>query len=184
VPPPRERPVAARHVDAGIFEDERLFLGKLERARRRALRGVPAGIRDSAKVFVATDSAAMQALLLRLPGAVSRRTLFPPPGSGRHFCDYDELGATDGAGVIDTVADMFLLARCDALIRNPSQFSTYAVTMSQAQGRVQEIESFYAYRRRLRTVLARAGGSLGKRAVRRLAGSARPAALRSSGGER
>jgi hypothetical protein len=43
----------------------------------------------------------------------------------------------------------------------------------RSHGRVQEIESFYAYRRRLRTVLARAGGSLGKRALRRLGGGTR-----------
>jgi hypothetical protein len=135
----------AGRVNLGIFEDEKTFLRKMARSRRRALQGLPRDLRHRSKFFVATDSFAMRDLLMKLPDAVTRRTHFPPPGVGRIYCDYTGPDYTDRHAIVDAIADMFLLARCHALIRNGSVFNAYATTVTAYfGGNVQHIEKLYA----------------------------------------
>ncbi len=109
-----------------------------------------------AKIFFATDGVAMRNLLLRLPSAVTRRSIFPPAGSGRIYNDYERQGYTDTEAARDTVVDMLLLARCNALIRNGSVFNLYAqIVTDYFNGNVRNIESLYA-RYWLRTARIRA----------------------------
>jgi hypothetical protein len=134
----------AGRVDIDIFSKDRQFLRHVERARRLAVRGLPRAFRDSARIFFATDSYRMHALLSQLPNAVTRRTVFPPPGVGRVYCDYTDPGYTDRDAVVDAIVDMFLLARCQALIRNGSVFNEYAVTVTNHfSGNVRHIETLY-----------------------------------------
>jgi hypothetical protein len=82
-------------------------------------------VRDAAATFYATDSEAMSHVLSTLPGAVTRRRTYPPPDSGDLY-SFEGSPSRDRASVVDTLADMFLLARCDALIYNGSLFNQYA----------------------------------------------------------
>jgi hypothetical protein len=132
-------------VDTAIFSKDAVFLRKVERARRLAVRHLPRALRAEARIFFATDAYAMHRLLARLPNAVTRRTTFPPPGVGRVFCDYREAGYTDRDAIVDAIVDMFLLARCHALIRNGSVFNEYANTVTTCfNGNVRHIETLYA----------------------------------------
>lgn len=132
-------------VDIDIFSKDASFLRKVERARRLAVKGLPRGLRQEARIFFATDAYRMHHLLSRLPNAVTRRTVFPPPGVGRVFCDYNDPGYTDRHAVVDAIVDMFLLARCQALIRNGSVFNEYATTVTNCfNGNVRHIETLYA----------------------------------------
>jgi hypothetical protein len=112
-------------VDVSLFDDPRSFLRLLERACRDRLRGLPKPLRDDYVVFYATDSTAMSELLGELPKAVTRRRTFPPAGAGDTYA-FGETGYTDRDSIADTLADMFLLARCDALVYNSSVFNQYA----------------------------------------------------------
>jgi hypothetical protein len=132
------------HVNTGIFEDEVGFLAAISTACERATRNLEPGVKRDFKIFYATDSAEMAALLGRLPNAVTRRTVFPPAGAGRYFCDYDALGYSDRAAAADQIIDMWLLARCNALIRNRSRFNLYARVMTRKfNGNVQRFAKLY-----------------------------------------
>jgi hypothetical protein len=131
-------------VDIDIFSKDASFLRKVERARVLAVRSLPRAFRDKSRIFFATDSYRMHALLSKLPNAVTRRTTFPPPGVGRVYCDYNDPGYTDRDAIVDAIVDMFLLARCHALIRNGSVFNAYAVTVTtHFNGNVRHIETLY-----------------------------------------
>jgi hypothetical protein len=114
------------YVDTSVFDDEDGFVRSIELACEKATKRLTGARKRDYKIFVATDSAYVSGLVRRLPRAVTRREVFPPPGAGRYFCDYDALGYSDRAAAVDTVVDMFLLARCDALVKNNSRFSFYA----------------------------------------------------------
>ena len=132
-------------VNMRVFDDEERFLRVLGAACEQAALSFPQARRDGYKVFFTTDSSSMAALLSRLPGAITRRSVFPPPGIGRHFADYAALGYSDREAAADVLIDMLLLARCQALIRNKSLFSRYAVTMTDGfGGNVYELESLFA----------------------------------------
>jgi hypothetical protein len=118
----------ADRVNIGIFENRRRFLRILERACRARASGLPKPLRSEFKVFYATDSEWMSELLGSLPGAVTRRRIFPPPGSGDGL--FDRPGHADREAVADTLCDMFLLARCDGLVYNTSLFNQYARVMT------------------------------------------------------
>jgi hypothetical protein len=131
-------------VKTELFHNERRFIRTLMRARRAALGRLPDHLRENAITFVATDAAFMREMLLRLPNSVTRRSVFPPPGAGRGFADYDVPGYTDRDAFADIVVDHFLLARCNAMIRNPSMFSTYAlVTTNFFNGNLRNVETMY-----------------------------------------
>jgi hypothetical protein len=132
-------------VDTNIFSKERQFLNKVERAYQLALRGLPRYLRPSGRMFFATDSLAMHDLLAKLPNTVTRRTVFPPPGVGRYFSGYTDPGYTDRDSIVDSLTDMFLLARCQALIRNGTAFNLYANTVTNCfNGNSRHLESMYA----------------------------------------
>lgn len=116
--------------------------GCAARTRRlpRALRGAP-------RIFVATDSSSMSRLLARLPDATTRRTHFPPPGSGDLHAFPDAAGA-DRRSVVDTLADMILLARCDSLVYNTSVFNQYARVLTGCYGgNMVHLETLFLRRR-------------------------------------
>jgi hypothetical protein len=139
----------AGRVDVSLFEDGRRFLQLLERACCARLASFPKSLRDDFQIFYATDSGEMSALLSRLPNAITRRTLFPPPYTGDLYA-FDDDDYTDRDAVADTVADMFLLARCDALVYNTSLFNQYArITTGYFSGNHVHFESLYL-RKRLR----------------------------------
>ena len=117
-------PYAGR-VDIGLLQDETRLVRALERAVRRLVRNLPRPVRAATATFYATDSEPMSHVLSTLPGAVTRRQTYPPPDTGDLY-SFDRSPGDDRASVVDTLADMFLLARCDALIYNNSLFNQYA----------------------------------------------------------
>jgi hypothetical protein len=134
----------AGRVDIDIFSRDAQFLRKVEWARSLAVRGLPRELRGNARIFFATDAYRMYHLLKRLPNSVTRRTSFPPPGVGRVYCDYNDPGYTDRDAIVDAIADMFLLARCQALVRNGSVFNAYAATVTTGfSGNMRHIETLY-----------------------------------------
>jgi Nodulation protein Z (NodZ) len=144
-----------RRVDVSVFDDRARFLRVLERACRSRLRAVPRSLRNDFQVFYATDSAEMSGLLARLPNAVTKRELFPPGGTGDTFRD-DHAEDTNRRSVEATLADMFLLARCDALVFNNSMFNQYArVVTGFYGGNMVHFESLFL-RGRIRHLVARA----------------------------
>jgi hypothetical protein len=146
-------------VDVGLFQDRERFLRALTRACRSRLRGLPRSLRDSFHVFYATDSSEMAELLARLPHAVTRRDLFPPAGAGDTF-RLDDEEDTNRRSVEATLADMFLLARCDALVYNSSMFNQYArVVTGFYGGNMVHLETLF-FRGRARHLAARARSAL------------------------
>jgi hypothetical protein len=130
-------------VDVSIFRNETRLLRVLERACRKRARGLPGDVSGRLRIFYATDSAPMSQLLSRLPGATTRRSLFPPPGTGDTFCFPADDGQ-DRRAVRDTIADMFLLARCDALVYNQSAFNQYArVLTANFSGNLVHVERLF-----------------------------------------
>jgi len=131
-------------VKTELFHNAPRFLRAVTRARDAALGRLPDYLRESAVTFIATDAAFMREMLLTLPNAVTRRSIFPPPGAGRGFADYDVPGYTDRDAFADIVVDHFLLARCNAMIRNPSMFSSYALaTTNFFNGNLRNVETMY-----------------------------------------
>jgi hypothetical protein len=136
----------ASRVDISLFDDSARFLRLLERACLERLRRLPRALRKDFRIFYATDSAVMSDLLSQLPNAVTRRTMFPPPDAGDMYPFED-----DHAGIEDTLADMFLLARCDALVYNTSLFNQYArVVTGQFGGNLVHFESLLLRKRAAR----------------------------------
>ena len=154
-------------VQVGIFEDHDRFLGTIARACDRAARRLPEPLRRGYKIFFATDSSEMSELLGRLPRAVTRRSVFPPPGIGHHFRDYDRLGYSDHDAAADMIIDMLLLGRCDALVKNQTNFSSYAlVSTHHFSGNVQDLEALYP------TIRMQAKARLARTRMRQAAGRA------------
>jgi hypothetical protein len=144
----------ASRVDISIFGDRRRFLRRVERACRRCAARLPKPLQDSFVVFYATDSAEMSESLAALPHSVTRRRVFPPPGAGDLY-RFEGRDYTDRDSIEDTLADMFLLARCDALVYNSSLFNQYARVVNGCfSGNQIHLESLFA-RARARRLLAR-----------------------------
>lgn len=132
-------------VNTDIFSSEQQFLRRVRLAYRLAISGLPKYLRKSAKIFFAADSQMMHDLLSQLPNTVTRRKVFPPPGVGRYFSDYKDPGYTDRDAIVDALCDMFLLARCQAMIRNDTAFNYYArISTSQFNGNCRDFETLYA----------------------------------------
>ena len=156
----------AARVDVSVFENRERFLRVLERTCRRCARRLPRPLRDDFRVFYATDSEPMSQLLAGLPNAVTRRRVFPPPGAGDLYAFADDPYG-DRAAVEDTLADMFLLARCDALVYNSSLFNQYArVVTGWFSGNHIHFETQFARGR------ARQLGGIARRRLRPFRGSA------------
>jgi hypothetical protein len=117
-------PYEAR-LDMSVFDDLDRFRATIERACRQRARALPPSLREALAVFYATDSGLVASALAQLPRAASRRLHYPPPGSGDEH-KFDRAGYSDRDGVTDSVIDMFLLARCDALVYNNTMFNEYA----------------------------------------------------------
>jgi Nodulation protein Z (NodZ) len=159
----RKGTTAYGRVKVELFDHERRFLRMVSLGRSLAIRRLPPYMRERALTFIATDDANMRELLMQLPNAVTRRTVFPPPGAGRSFADYDVPGYTDRDAFADIVCDHFLLARCHAIVRNPSMFSTYAlVTTTFYNGNIRNVETLYP--KHLSAALARRARAAGQRA--------------------
>lgn len=154
----------AARVDISVFENESRFIARLGQACCDRFRRLPDARGADAAIFYATDSAAMSGLLARLPDAVTRRTVFPPPGTGDTY-RFEGSDHSDRDAVVDTLADMFLLARCDALVYNNSLFNQYArVVTGNFGGNLVQFETLF-FSGRLRAARARA-----RRATRWLIG--------------
>jgi nodulation protein Z len=150
-----------QRVDVSLFENERRFVAKLERACRDRIARLPRTMRDDVAVFYATDSAVMSALLAQLPHAVTRRTVFPPSGAGDTY-NFSGERHSDRDAIVDTLADMFLLARCDALVYNNSLFNQYArVVTGNFGGNLVQFESLFLSGK-LRSLKAKATGAAGR----------------------
>lgn len=147
-------------VDVSVFDDRERFLRTLERACRRCAARLPRPLRRDAVVFYASDSAEMSELLTSLPNAVTRRRVFPPPGTGDLYT-FEGDDYTDRDSIRDTLVDMFLLARCDALVYNSSLFNQYArVLTGWFSGNQVHFESLFL-RNRARYALAAVRRRLG-----------------------
>lgn len=145
----------ANRVATSVFENRERFLRVIERAVRARLQRLPRSLRDDFVVFYATDSAWMSELLGRLPNAATRRRRFPPPAAGDTYA-FTDPDYSDRDGVLDTLADMFLLARCDALVFNTSLFNQYArVVTDNFGGNLVHFEGLFL-RRRAQLALGRA----------------------------
>jgi hypothetical protein len=115
----------AGRVNTSVLQDEARLVRALARAVRRLVRRLPRSVRAATATFYATDSEPMSRVLSTLPGAVTRRQTYPPPDTGDLY-SFEGAPGVDRASVVDTIADMFLLARCNALIYNNSLFNQYA----------------------------------------------------------
>jgi hypothetical protein len=134
-------------VDISLFEDEERFLRTVKRACAARTRSLPRPLRSTARIFYATDSEAMSGLLAGLPGAVTRRRVFPPSGSGDTYA-FAEPAYSDKDAVVDTLVDMLLLARCDALVYNSSVFNQYARVITGCfSGNMVHLETLFLRRR-------------------------------------
>lgn len=142
-------------VDTSLFENEPAFLRLLERACGRILAHLPRELRTSCAIFVVTDNAAMRSLLTRLPNAITRREVFPPAGADHQYA-FEGDGYSDRDGVIDTLVDMFLLARCDGLVYNSSLFNQYARVVTGCFGGSQVHFESLLLRKRYRYAMQRA----------------------------
>jgi hypothetical protein len=149
-----------RRVNDRIFKNEDRFLHKIAKACEQAVRGLPEPLSRGYKIFFTTDSPEMSELLSRLPRAVTRRKVFPPQGAGRRFTDYESLGYTDRAAAADAIIDMLLLGRCDALVKNRTNYTYYALSVTRYfSGNVRDFEALYPSIR-LRRAMWRARGLL------------------------
>jgi len=153
----------ASRVDVALLQRRSRILRVLERACRDRLRRLPRPLRETAAVFYATDSEEMSAWLSTLPGSITRRRVFPPPGTGDTYAFENDPFARR-ASVVETVIDMFLLARCDALVYNNSLFNQYArVLTGNFGGNQVQFETMFV-RKRVETAFS---------AIRRRAGRGR-----------
>ena len=134
----------AGRVNLRVLEDEARLALALARAVRRLVRHLPRSVRAATTTFYATDSQPMSRVLSTVPNAISRRQTYPPPDTGDLY-SFDGAPEEDRASVVDTLADMFLLARCDALIYNNSLFNQYArVLNAYFGGNMIHIDTLFA----------------------------------------
>jgi len=133
------RPVVGVHVRHGnggnIMGHARFWMRpviaieRVLRATRRAVRALEAHAGVPPLVFLCTDSAAVEAALrLSWPGLLTRPKSFRPRGSGELHLGPEAQACRD-----DALVEMFLLARCDVLIRYPpgSFFSFWGAVMKR-----------------------------------------------------
>jgi hypothetical protein len=131
-------------VNTRVFATADRFRAGVARGVDRLTRDLPQERREGARVFFAADARPMHEWLVGRPGFVTRRTVFPPPGAGHVFADYDAPGYDDVAAFEDIVFDMYALARCDALIYNGTGFNRLARYRTDFySGKMANIEEFF-----------------------------------------
>lgn len=136
--------VYRRRVNTSVFRNRASFLRGLRRAVASRISALPPHVRADAKVFFASDNHTMYEWLRDLPGFVTRRTVFPPPGVGHAWSDYAASGHSDIDAMEDVIADMFILSHCHALVYNSSTFNLFARVATQYfSGNLVHIEKFY-----------------------------------------
>ncbi len=119
-----------RHGNGGDIGTHAPFWNSVDDAIsrcERAVHHVRRVVGDDAIVFLTTDSSDVQGRLEAVwPNLLARAKTFRPPGAGELH-----LGPDAWSGRDDTLVEMLLLARCNALIRYPpgSFFSFYAAAM-------------------------------------------------------
>ncbi len=126
--------VHVRHGNGGNIMGHAKFwtqparaIGRVIGATQRAVRALKAHAGIAPLVFVCTDSPAVEAALrIALPEMVTRPKTFRERGRGELH-----LGAQASALRDDALVEMFLLARCDVLVRFPpgSFFSFWGAVM-------------------------------------------------------
>lgn len=152
------QPYATR-VDLAVFDDLDRFRRRIEHACRGLTASLPPDLRDAYAVFYATDSGLVAGALAQLPRAASRKQTYPPPGTGDEHA-FDDPGYSDRDAVADSVIEMFLLARCDALVYNSSMFNEYArVVTGHFGGSEVHLESLFV-RARARKLARRVANRL------------------------
>ena len=65
---------------------------------------------------------------------MAKRERYPPFGTDHQFAGWESSDYSDVDSVTDTISDMFLLARADALVHNYTNFNKYAMTMTDRFG--------------------------------------------------
>lgn len=131
--------------DQRVIGDSR-FLQKINQACKDRLSSLPRFLRHNHhRILIVTDSGPMHAQLTRLPEAVARRNVFPPFGADHEFSDWlEESGYEARDSITDTIGDMFLLARANALVYNDTNFNRYALTVTDYfNGNAVNIEKYF-----------------------------------------
>jgi hypothetical protein len=125
-----------RHGNGATIEGYAPHWQSFPTAIERCLNAVSAArsrLGPDANVLLCTDSAEVEtAIRARIPNLLTRRKMLRHAGEG-------ELHLWRGAALVrdDSLVEMLLLARCDALIRYPpvSFFSFYGAVMQHGRGR-------------------------------------------------
>lgn len=131
-------------VNTGVFRNRTSFVKGIRHAAASRMAPLPSHLKAGAKVFFASDNRTMYDWLRPLPGFVTRRSVFPPPGVGHAWSDYATPEYSDIDAMEDVVADMFLLSRCHALVYNSTTFNFFArVSTQYFSGNLVHIEKFY-----------------------------------------
>jgi hypothetical protein len=123
-----------RHGNGGDIMGHAPYWASFEGAIERCARAVAAAreiLGADAAVFLCTDSYDAEAAVRRRIGpVVTRHKTFREPGRGELH-----LGRDSGDGLHDALAEMILLADCDALIRYPpgSFFTFYPAVLMQTR---------------------------------------------------
>lgn len=124
--------VYENRVRQAIF-DRRDFVERAYRACLDCVTELPRHVWSPLAVYVVTDTATMQQRLLKIPGAFAVRKRFPPPGVSLNFSDFDprEYGDySDIDSINETIVDMLLLAECQGLVCNYTEYNRYAQYMT------------------------------------------------------
>jgi hypothetical protein len=127
------------------------FAARALRACRDCAARLSDELRREFAVYVVSDDERMQRRLLdEIPNAFALRTHFPPPGGWHAFADL--------RAVHETIADMLLLAECQGLVCNYTEFNRYAQYVTTFfNGNVRNLEHYFESPVR----------TLGRRVVRR-----------------
>lgn len=138
--------VYENRVRQAIFDRED-FVERAYRACLDCVATLPRHVWLPFAVYVVTDTATMQQRLLKMPGAFAVRKRFPPSGVSLNFSDFDprEYGDySDIDSINETIVDMFLLAECQGLVCNYTEYNRYAQYMTMFyNGNIRNLESFF-----------------------------------------
>jgi len=105
------------------------FPARAYQACRDCASRLPDDVRGDFGVFVVSDDPRMQRRLVdTIPNAFAVRQHFPPPGVGHAFAGFHAQGYPDYSdidAVHETIVDMLLLAECQGLVCNYTEFNRY-----------------------------------------------------------